>query len=256
MRRLSVVMAAAMALASALPAAAEPTSVTVRAVANDAKLIGDGVGGAWITIRRSDDGRVLAAGRQTGGTGDTGKIMRSAHERGTSIYATPGAAGYTAELDLEQPTHVEITATGPLGNPQARTSTTKALWLVPGQDIGGDGVVLTLHGFTIEPLAPMATAVAAAGEPIEIKADITMLCGCPIEPEGLWDANDMTVKVNLLRDGEVVADAPLEYAGQTNRFGGEIRAPEAGSYTLEILASDAAKANFGRAHQPIAVRAE
>jgi hypothetical protein len=43
-----------------------PTKVLVRAVSRDAKIIGDGVGGARITIRHATSGEVLAQGIQRG----------------------------------------------------------------------------------------------------------------------------------------------------------------------------------------------
>jgi hypothetical protein len=48
-----------------------PTTVVVRAIAQDAKIIGSGVGGARITIRDARSGEVLASGVQEGGTGSS-----------------------------------------------------------------------------------------------------------------------------------------------------------------------------------------
>ncbi len=96
-----------------------PTTVVVRAVSRDAKIIGDGVGGARITIRALESGKVLASGLQRGGTGDTKKIMQQPRVRGESVHDSPDAAAFRATLNLVRPTKVEIIAEGPLKYPQA-----------------------------------------------------------------------------------------------------------------------------------------
>ena len=60
---------------SCLTAQAVPTDIVVRAIANDAKLIGSGVGGAHIVIRDAQTGDVLAEGLHEGSTGDTRAIV-------------------------------------------------------------------------------------------------------------------------------------------------------------------------------------
>lgn len=49
---------------------AQPTKITVRAKAKDAKFIGTSVGGALILIRNADTGELLASGRTEGSTGN------------------------------------------------------------------------------------------------------------------------------------------------------------------------------------------
>ena len=65
-----------------------PTTVMVRVIAHDAKIIGSGVGGARVTIRDAQTGYTLASGLQVGGTGDTRSIMITPRERGATVYAT------------------------------------------------------------------------------------------------------------------------------------------------------------------------
>ena len=87
------------------------TRVMVRAIAKDAKVIGDGVGGAVIRIRDVETGQLLAEGVQKGGTGNTQAIMMDARSRGlTAFGADPKAAGFLAELSLSEPTLVDISA--------------------------------------------------------------------------------------------------------------------------------------------------
>ena len=63
-------------LAISAPAYAEPTPVTVRVISQDAKFVGDGMGGARVTLRDARTGRVMANGVTKGGTGDTDQIMK------------------------------------------------------------------------------------------------------------------------------------------------------------------------------------
>lgn len=150
------------------------TKVMVRAVSHDAKVIGTKVGGARITIRQAATGKVLAEGMQTGGTGDTRRIMIEPRERGEKVYDTPGTAGFLATVMLEQPTVVEIIAEGPLGTPQSTRRATTTTLLVPGEDILGDGIILEIHGFTVEILAPAEDLRPAAGQDLDVVATVTM----------------------------------------------------------------------------------
>ena len=254
MFRVRTLCIALLSLLLAVPAAGQepvPTTVVVRAVSNDAKLIQDPVGGAHITIEHAETGEVLAEGRQTGDSGSTDKIMRQPHERGASIYEAPGAAKYDATLQLTHPTPVKITARGPLDYPQAQQTASKTMLLMPGADVTGDGVTLTLHGFIVEVLAPEAVD-AAPGTSLDVRARVRMMCGCPTEPGGLWDASRYTIRAQLLRDGAVVADAPLSFAGTTSEYDGTITVPEGGATHLRVTAQDAGRGNFGAASTPLA----
>lgn len=232
----------------AQPEAVE-TDVMVRVVSQDAKVLHDGVGGARVTIRDAETGEVLSEGIQQGSSGDTDRIMREPRERGTSIYDTPETAGYRATLKLERPTEVEIEAEGPLDIPHAMQRVSTTTLLVPGQDVLGDGIVLTLHGFIVEMLQPESGAVAE-GE-IPVRARVRMMCGCPITPGGLWDADEITVTARLMRDGEVIAEEPLRYAGEASTFEGALTKPGEGPFELRVLATDAERANFGMDQQSV-----
>jgi hypothetical protein len=248
-------LALALALAGAgAPEAPTPaiTRVMVHAVAHDAKVLGDHVGGARITVRDVETGRVLAEGIQKGGTGDTDRIMRQPRQRFATVYDTPGTAGFLAEIPLEEPRLVEISAQGPLDTPQSLARASETLLLIPGQDVLGDGVVLELHGFRIQLLAPEPDGLRA-GVPAEVRIRITMQCGCPIEPGGLWDGDKISIRARLVRDGAVEAEIPLTYAGETSLFEGTLTPPRAGAARLEVLASQPGTANFGRAVRDLSV---
>jgi len=228
---------------------AVPTTVTVHVRSNDAKLLQDPVGGARVTIRNAETGDVIAEGLQEGDSGSTERIMRQPHRRGENIYTTSGAASYTATLSLTEPTRIEVTAEAPLDYPQAMQSASKTLWVMPGQDITGDGIVLTVHGFIVEVLEPSGSA--SAGASIPVRARVRMLCGCPTEPDGMWDARTYTITAQLLRDGTVVATAPMTFTGTTSEYEATLAPPAAGATTVRVLAMDADRVNFGMATHPL-----
>lgn len=178
-RWISATFALALATVLSLPAAAVPTRVMVRAVSRDAKILHDGVGGARITLRDAESGEVLAEGVQSGGSGSTAAIMTAPRQRGEDVYATEGAAGYLATLDLEEPTLVEVIAEGPLDTPQSTYRASKTLLLLPGRDVLGDGILLEIHGFRIQMVAPAHDELtsdepAKVGEPIPVRVLLTM----------------------------------------------------------------------------------
>jgi len=228
------------------------TKVMIRAIARDAKVIGTHVGGAKITVRDVASGEILAQGVQQGGTGDTNTIMKTPRTRGMAVYSTGDASGFLAVLHLEKPTVVEISAEGPLGNAQATQRSSKTLLLVPGEDVLGEGILLEIHGFIITPLAQLADAKVKVGSPFEVRATVTMACGCPTEPDGLWDANKIRVVARLLRDGKVESEIPMTYAGVQNTFHTDVPVSAAGSMELQVLAMDPASANFGMTREAIA----
>lgn len=233
------------------PLEAAQTKITVRAVSRDAKVIGDGVGGARVTVREFATGKVLATGVQTGGTGDTRRIMQTPRERHAPVYATPGAASFTATLDLTEPTRVEITAEGPLKYPQAMQRVSTTMLLVPGRHIEGEGVVLEIPGFIVD--AP-AAITGSTKEPLKLTAKVTLTCGCPTEPAGLWDANDIEVTARVMRKGTPTRTVPLRYSGTTSTYITELEPLAAGAYDIEILALNGKTANFGRTVTRAAIR--
>lgn len=223
---------------------ATPTTVVVRAVANDAKLLHDGVGGAQIVIRDATTGLVLAEGIQRGTSGSTDAIMRQPHERGAPIYATEGAAKFEATLSLREPTPVEITAEGPLNVPHAMQRARTSTVLVPGRDVTGNGITLRLYGFVVELLEPTDLA-PSPGETIEVRSRVRMMCGCPTEPGGLWDASRYDLRAQLLDgDGAVASETELSFTGTTSTYRGALLVPQ-DAETLRVVASDAERGNFG-----------
>jgi hypothetical protein len=196
--------------------------------------------------------------------------MRRPRERGRAIFHTPGTASFQATLELSAPTRVRVVAEGPLGVPDATERASTSLVLLPGHDLTGDGVVLELYGLAVTPHIPAAAGggndaaspgakrndvLVVEGPSVMVRATVTMLCGCPITPGGLWDAGRVRVRARLLRGEAVVAEAPLSYAGRPSTFEGRITAPAPGDYRLVVVAADPDRANLGRAVRRLRVGA-
>ncbi len=227
-------------------ALAEPTEITVRVLAKDSKFIGTSMGGMRIILRDAQTGETLATGLTQGTTGDTDLIM---HEnRGSrAIISDAGAARFTTTLDLDEPRLIEVEAIGPLGQPQASSRVLTQQWVVPGKHItGGDAWVLELPGLVVDVLAPPAhirVPVEAGG--VDLRANVVMMCGCPIDPGGLWDANKLEVKAIVRRNGQRVSEVPLSFAGETSQFAGRVEAAEPGFYEVIVYAHDPGNGNTG-----------
>jgi len=229
----------------AMPAMAEPTALTVRVLAADAKFIGTSMGGAKITVRDAQSGAVLAEGLTEGGTGDTARIMTTPHTRGMAL-STEGAASFSATLDISEPRLIEVIAEGPM-KPQGtmgRASSTR--WMIPGKPItAGDGWLLTLSGFAMEFLTAPIDQPAKADAKLPVRVKMTLMCGCPVEPAGLWDADRYEVAAIVTRGGQPVGTFPLAFAGKTNEFEAMIPASEPGAYAIAVYAFDPASGNTG-----------
>lgn len=240
--------ASALAMAGSVHAQT-PTKVRVRVVAHDAKVIGSAVGGAHVTVRDPTTGEVLAEGLQEGGTGDTRAIMVEPMVHGASVYDTPGAAEFTFTLQLSEPTVLEFIGEGPLGYDQAVQRSTTTMLVLPGEDILGDGIVLDLHGFIVEMVEPEAVV---AGQTVEVVARVRMMCGCPQERGGLWEADRLTVAVRVYDEGELVRAVPLAFTGETNMFSGTLAGEGlvAGQRVL-VTVADATHANFGKSETAV-----
>ena len=156
-------------------AARMATEVIVRVTSKDAKVIGSGVGGAFVRIRNLETGEVLAQGKQLGGTGDTDRLMIQPHRRGERIYGAAGTAFFRAEIPLEKPTQVEISAEAPLGYPHAIQKGSKTLLLIPGKDILGDGVILELTGLIVQAISPLPKESLKRGEEVTVRVEVRML---------------------------------------------------------------------------------
>jgi hypothetical protein len=223
------------------------TTVVVRAKSKDAKFIGTSMGGAQVTIRRSDDGRIVAEGRTQGGTGDTTRLMVEPLQRGRPL-ADAGTAKFEATMDIDDPTLVTIEARAPSAQPQSLITSSTEIWLIPGKHVLGDGVILEIPGLAVDVLAPQTPEDVTLGDKgavIPITANVVMLCGCPIEPNGLWKALEYEVGALIKRDGAPIQTVVMAYAGKRNTFEGRLEVTKKGVYELVVYAYHPSTGNSG-----------
>jgi len=232
----------------ALPAFAVPTSITVRARANDAKFIGTAVGGLEVTVKDFYSGRILASGTISGGTGDTDLLMKRPIARGEAI-AAAGAAGFTATLNIKEPRKLLVELDGPMSAGGNIHKESKTVWLVPGENMTGDGIIFNLYGLIVAPYIPVPHEFHTLGDKIKVAAHISPMCGCPIMPGFLWNASDYTVKALVIKGGKKIAELPMTYAGRVGDFVADFIPKATGTYQFIITAAD--KQN----NQGVAIRA-
>lgn len=227
-------------------AQATETTVVVRALAKDAMFIGTSMGGAKILIRDVETGTILAHGMTKGGTGDPVTVMKEPRKRGHPL-ADASTAKFEASLDLAEPTLVSIEALAPYGQRQAHILVSTQVWLIPGQDILGDGVILEIPGFAVDVLYPQAAERFRFSETksIAIKANVVMMCGCPIQPEGLWDADYFVVAGIVKHNGIHIDSVPFAYGNKTSTFEASLAFQGPGTYKIQVYAYDKKTGNTG-----------
>lgn len=217
------------------------TKVVVRAQAVDAKFIGTSMGGSKITITNAVTGEILAQGLTEGSTGDTEKLVTSPRKRYEKI-STDGSAKLVANLLLKNPVFVTISATGPQDYDEKRTWTSTQLWLIPGKDITGDGIILDVPGFVVDLIKPDS---AIKNKIIPIKAKVVMMCGCTTKPDGTWNSSEYDITALIYKDGNNVASVPLGYSGKPNYYEAQFKAPIDGTYKVVVYVFHPETGNSG-----------
>lgn len=124
------------------------TKLVIRAKSKDAKFIGSSVGGALVVVKDSETGKVLAEGLTAGGTGDTQKIMNEPKTRFGTI--SDGAAMFETSIDIEEPRLITIDVSAPYIYKDNMTKSSTQMWLIPGKDIAGEGVIVEVPGFSVD----------------------------------------------------------------------------------------------------------
>lgn len=228
----------------AVPAVA--TDLEVHVISKGAKLIGTSMGGVRVLVEDADTGEVLARGVTAGSTGDTRHIMGTDHGRNAPL-ATGDGAAFTTTLELRQPRRLRFVAYGPLAQRQAANEASVTQWVVPGKHLtGGDGVLLEIPGFAVDALAPRThSRLSGLPREVPVEANVTMMCGCPIEPGGLWNADGYEIGARVLRNGSPFAEIELPYAGAASHFVGTFQATEPGLYEITVYAYDPENGNTG-----------
>ncbi len=223
------------------------TTVIVRVKAKDAKFIGSSLGGAYVVIRNKANNSILAEGKTSGSTGNTDLIMKFPKER-NAILTDDATAKFKATIDIDEPTFVSIEVLSPFNNKQAQTRVSSEFWMIPGKDILGDGIIMEVPGFIIDILQPRTHQYIPLktinGKPLQIQANIVMMCGCVIEKGGVWDSDKIETKAIINKDGKFVREVNLTLVS-TNLFEGSFPVSHAGNYEIILYAFDPKTGNTG-----------
>jgi hypothetical protein len=225
-------------------AEAVPTKLVVRAKARDAKFIGTSMGGAAVTVRDAETGKGLAEGLTAGATGDTQKIMIDPIERGKRI-TDRDTANFETFIDIDEPRLLTIEVEAPMGHKPNTIKNSTQIWLIPGKDIAGEGLVIEIPGFAVTADAPLEVKLADGKAVIPVNAAIVMVCGCKLSPEGMWDSSKYEIEALVKFNGKIINNVPLGFAGSPSAFAGEASVSEAGTYEIIVYAYDPVTGNTG-----------
>jgi hypothetical protein len=72
-----------------------------------------------------------------------------------------------------------------------------------------------------------------------------MMCGCPIEPKSMWDADKFEVQAIVSLGGKPVTRLAMTYAGETSQFAASVPVDAPGTYDVLVYAYDPANGNTG-----------
>lgn len=239
--------AAAIIGLSFLTVQAQTTKVVIRAKAKDAKFIGTPIGGALVVVRNDLTGEILAKGVTSGGSGSTDVIIKKPVVRGQAI-TDSATAKFVAQVNISEPTFADIEVTAPITRRNGTVKATTQVWLIPGKDILGDGIIVEIPGFILDVLYPSTHQFikldSIKNGDLAFKASLTLECGCPITKGGVWNSDDIIVNAVVKREGVKTGEVPLQLLGQ-NIFGGILKVKEKGDYELDVYAYNPKTGNTG-----------
>lgn len=191
------------------------TQIDVRVIAKDGKYLGDDIGGALVTIHDVHTGELLARGTTSGGSG-LADLMTIPLTR-AEVLPVDDASVFAVALDLSEPRLIRITAYGPLAAQQSANTVSLTQWVYPGKNVTGSkqggGFLLEIPGLVVQILNPPTHYLPqTAPQSIEIRVNVTMMCGCPIgKDHAPWFPEQFEVTA-FIKDGEDrVIELPLKY---------------------------------------------
>jgi hypothetical protein len=226
---------------------AQTTKITIRARAKDAKFIGTPIGGALVVVRNDLTGEILAKGLTTGGSGSTDVLLKKPIVRGQSI-TDSATAKFVAQVNITEPTFADIEVTAPVNRRNGTVKATTQVWLIPGKDILGDGVIVEIPGFILDVIYPTTHQFikldSIKNGDLTFKASLTLECGCPITKGGVWNSDDIQVNAIVKKEGVKIGEIPLQLVEQ-NIFQGTLKVKEKGDYELDVYAYNAKTGNTG-----------
>jgi hypothetical protein len=152
---------------------AVPTKLVIRAKSKDAKFVGTTMGGAIVTIKDSETGKVLANGLTEGSTGDTRKIMIEPKTRFGTI--SDGSAKFETSINVYEPTLITIDVDAPFVTKPHMIRSSTQMWLIPGKDITGEGIIIEIPGFSVVASAPETVSMTDRKAVIPFQSQIVMI---------------------------------------------------------------------------------
>lgn len=218
---------------------ATETSVMIRAKAVDAKYIGTSVGGIKVVVEDAETGEILDQGWINGDTGSTAALIETPISRG-QVLTDKETAGFLAKVDITSPRLLRFKLIGPYAYRQSLQEATVTSWVIPGKDILGDGITLDMPGFIVDAW----TSVIEGGR-VEIYTKASMLCGCPIYPDGPWDPSNYEVTAILMQNEAKVDEVKLDFTGPVGIFSGKTTLTQPGFYKAIVYIFDKKTGNVG-----------
>ena len=158
-------------------AEAVQTKLIVRAQSKDAKFVGTSMGGALVTIIDSATGEIITKGLTAGATGNTKKIMIDPLQRGGRL-TDDSTARFETTVDIDEPKLLTIEVQAPYVRKESMIKSSTQVWLIPGKDIVGDGVVIEIPGFSVDVVLPQKgdkIQVTDKTTTISVQAHIVMI---------------------------------------------------------------------------------
>ena len=190
-----------------------PTQIDVRVIAKFGKYLGDDIGGALVTIHDAQTGELWARGNTSGGSGV--KNLMDISVTRAQVLTTEQASVFTTVLDLDEPKLIKATAHGPLAAQQAANTVSLTQWIYPGKNLTGksnnSGLLLEIPGLMVQILNPPTHFMpTSAPQEIEIRANVTMMCGCPIK-KAPWTPDLFEVMAVIKSGGDYAVEFPLAF---------------------------------------------
>ncbi len=239
MRMLSLTFLVSLFISLSLPLSAEETQIMIRAKAVDAKYIGTSVGGVRVVVEDAETGEILSQGWINGNTGDTDILIKNPIKRGQSL-TTEKTAGYLATIDIDTPRLLRFKLIGPYGYRQSLQEATVTSWVIPGKDILGDGITLSMPGFIVD-----AWTQVLAGGKVEFYTKASLLCGCPITKDGLWQPDNYEAKAIIMQDDKKIDEVALDFTGPMGLFSAKTEIKASGHYKAIVYLIDQTTGNVG-----------
>ena len=125
--------------------------------------------------------------------------------------------------------------------------------LSPSGGAREDGLLMQIPGLLVEVLAPPAHYLPnakTAAQPVVIRANVTMMCGCPIQGDGPWPPADFGVTAHIDHNGRMTT-VPLAFldpavVGAPSQFASSPWSPGApGIYAIDVVAYQVSTGNLG-----------